>query len=246
MHSFLSVKPNHSPGTHQPTQKEFLLLKVIGAGFGRTGTHSLGAALEVLGYGPCYHMHELARHPEHIPFWVDALQGKSVDWRGFFSLYSSTVEWPAASFLPQLLQAFPDARVILTLRDAEAWFESANATIFEGLELSAFNPDPAKHEQGDLARRLILDGVFSGRQREKEFALQVYRRHIARVSRAGPCRAAADYQVADGWRPLCRFLGAPEPEKAFPRLNERAEFLSTEPEWAREIKRKRANDVRKG
>lgn len=177
---------------------------------------------------------------------MDALQGKRVDWRGFFSSCRSTVEWPAVSFLPQLLSAHPDARVILTLRDPEAWFESANATIFEGLELSAYNPDPARREQGDLARRVILGGVFSGRHRESEYAIRVYRQHIDRVVKLVPTERLLRYRVADGWGPLCQFLGAPEPEQSFPWLNERAEFMATGPEWARAIKWKRASDRKNG
>ena len=83
------------------------MIKVIGAGFGRTGTHSLAMTLESLGFGPCYHMHELLRNPEHIRFWLKAIEKQDVDWQEFFRPYKSTVEWPAVSFLPQIFTAFP-------------------------------------------------------------------------------------------------------------------------------------------
>lgn len=218
------------------------LLEVIGAGLGRTGTHSLAAALETLGFGPCYHMHELRRNPDHAATWMDALEGKEVDWRAFFRPYRSTVEWPAVSFLPQILVAFPQARVILTLRDAEDWYESAHATIFDGLELSQFNPEPIARERSHLARRLILDGVFSGRHRDREHAIAVYRQHQEQVMAMVPPARLLRYRIAEGWGPLCAFLGVEEPEASFYWRNERSQFMSTEPAWAQEI-RKRSTDT---
>lgn len=218
------------------------MLEVIGAGLGRTGTHSLAAALETLGFGPCYHMHELQRNPDHAVTWMDALDGRKVDWRAFFRPYRSTVEWPAVSFLPQLLEAFPQARVILTLRDPESWYESASATIFDGLELSHFNPDPAARERSAMAGRLILDGVFSGRHRDREHAIAVYQRHQEQVMAMVPPDRLLRYRIAEGWGPLCAFLDVEEPDAGFFRRNERSEFMSTEPAWAKEI-RKRSTDT---
>lgn len=124
------------------------MLDVIGAGFGRTDTHSLAAALQTLGFGPCYHMLELHRNPDHASFWMDILAGNRVNWQKFFVQYKSTVEWPTVAFLPQILPMFSQAKVILTLREPEDWFESADATIFDGLELSEFNPDPVVIHKG--------------------------------------------------------------------------------------------------
>ena len=125
------------------------MLEIIGAGFGRTGTHSLAVALETLGFGPCYHMLELGRNPDHASIWMNAIDGKTIDWPVFFQSYKSTVEWPVVAFLPQILREFPKAKVILTHRNPEEWFETANATIFEALELSAYNEErfPWEHER---------------------------------------------------------------------------------------------------
>ena len=95
------------------------MLEVIGAGFGRTGTHSLGLALEKLGFGPCYNLHEVARNPDHRETWNNAMDGKSIDWVSFFSSYKSAVEWPSVTFFDEIIQQFPDALVILT--DAYTW-----------------------------------------------------------------------------------------------------------------------------
>ena len=218
------------------------MLEVIGAGFGRTGTHSLAAALETLGFGPCYHMLELQSNPGHISFWRDALDGQRVDWKGFFGPYKSSVEWPAVSFLSQILTEFPAAKVILTVRDAEDWFESASETIFEGLELSELNPDPTRSKQANMARRLILDVAFSGKHWEKRHAMNVFEKHIEYVGQMVPHGQLLEYQVVQGWRPLCDFLGVEEPVMSFPWLNERLEFTSSEPEWAKEVRERRSVD----
>lgn len=216
------------------------MVDVIGAGFGRTGTHSLAAALEILGFGPCYHMHELSRNPEHIPIWFDALKRENVDWQGLFEPYKSTVEWPAASFLPQLLSAFPDSKVVLTLRDPYDWYASAADTIFEALEMSRFNPHPHQQEQASFARRLILEGVFSNRHQDKEFAMGIFEQHSDKVIKLVPKDRLLLYRITEGWGSLCAFLGTEPPDISFPWLNEKTEFIASEPEWAKEVKKKRA------
>jgi hypothetical protein len=160
---------------------KYIVLQVIGAGFGRTGTHSLGLALEKLGFGPCYNIIEVTKIPHHTMLWNDAIDGKSVDWDFLFTNYTSTVEWPAVAFLFELITHYPNAKVILTLRDADSWYESAIATIFDGLELSAHNPDPIKREKGSMKRRLILEHTFEGKYRDKENTIKIYNKHIQNV-----------------------------------------------------------------
>jgi hypothetical protein len=107
-----------------------MALEVIGAGFGRTGTTSLKAALEELGFDPCYHMSDLFEHPEHVELWEAAARGKSVDWNKLFGGYRATTDWPACSFYEELMQRYPDAKVILTLRDPNRWYESTYNTLY--------------------------------------------------------------------------------------------------------------------
>ncbi|MDE2487101.1 MAG: sulfotransferase family protein, partial [Alphaproteobacteria bacterium] len=106
-----------------------MTLKVIGAGYGRTGTMSLKLALEQLGFGPCYHMVEVFKNPQAPAWWLEAADGRP-DWAKIFNGYSATVDWPSATFYRELAEAYPDAKVILTERDPEAWFRSTQATIF--------------------------------------------------------------------------------------------------------------------
>ena len=216
-----------------------MTLKVIGAGFGRTGTHSLAVALEKLGFGPCYHFLEIDKNPGHVELWNDALDGKAVDWDVLYRSYHSAVEWPTVSFLPQLLRKYPEAKVILTQRDAKDWYESANATIFDGLELSQFNPDPSKQASGAMKRRLILDGVFSGKYRDKAYAIEAYQQHIRTVVDLVLPGRLLQFRVTEGWKPLCDFLDVPMLNEPFPRRNDRDSMLSEMPDWARKIKDQR-------
>ena len=212
------------------------MLKVIGAGFGRTGTHSLGMALEKLGFGPCYNIYEFAKNPDHADLWNKAMDGKAVDWTYIFDSYQSAVEWPGVAFLDELIGHFPHSRVILTLRDPKSWYESASRTIFEGLELSTYNPDPLKRERSDILRRLILERTFGGQHWNKEHSMDVYRKHIQHVLRTVPQERLFQFDVKNGWKPLCDFLQKPVPKEAFPRLNERGDFLDSQPMWAEVIK----------
>jgi len=106
-------------------------MKVIGAGFGRTGTASLKVALETLDFSPCYHMTEVFAHPEHADFWVAAFRGEPVDWDGVLGGYEAAVDWPACTFYEELMERHPEAKVILTVRDPERWYESVRNTIYE-------------------------------------------------------------------------------------------------------------------
>ncbi|MGB3292520.1 MAG: sulfotransferase family protein, partial [Phormidesmis sp.] len=106
------------------------MLKVVGAGLGRTGTKSLKLALERLLGKPCYHMAEVFFHSEHIPLWQAASQGESIDWSVVFNGYVATVDWPSSSFWLELSTIYADSLVILSHRDADSWWQSASSTIF--------------------------------------------------------------------------------------------------------------------
>lgn len=108
-------------------------LQVIGAGFGRTGTASLKNALELLLGRRCYHMSEVLGQPGHVDHWLDVVAGKP-DWDAIFGDYVATVDFPASNYWRELADAFPDAKIVLSVRDPERWFESTQATIF-GREL---------------------------------------------------------------------------------------------------------------
>ncbi len=149
-----------------------MALKVIGAGFGRTGTASLKAALEIMGFDKCYHMFEFMEHPEHARLWDAASRGRPVDWDKLFEGYQATVDWPGCTFYRELMAAYPDAKVVLSIRDPERWFESASKTIFtaprgELKMLFQLLTTPRMWRSVAVVRRIIQRGTFSGKERDE-------------------------------------------------------------------------------
>lgn len=206
-----------------------MAMKLIGAGFGRTGTKSLQAALEELGSRRCYHMTTVMENPEHVGLWYDAAIGKPVDWKRLFQGYEATVDWPACTFYKQLMEAFPDAKVLLSVRDPEKWYESARTTIYGGMRAFPFSVLkhvlPPARRASRMADAIIWDGTFKGRFEDKQFAIDVFNQHIEDVKKHVPADRLLVYEVKEGWEPLCRFLGVEVPkDKPFPRLNETADF----------------------
>lgn len=194
-----------------------MTLEVIGSGFGRTGTLSLKLALEQLGFGPCYHMIEVFKTPAAAGWWVEAADGAPA-WEKIFAGYRSTVDWPSATFYAELAAAYPDARVIHTERDAEAWFASTQATIFP----NAAPPDTEAPFDQMFAK--VIGRLFDGRMRDHDKVIEVYERHNAEVRRAIPAERLLVYELAQGWDPLCAFLGVPVPDAPMPAVNSTAEF----------------------
>lgn len=210
-------------------------LEIIGAGFGRTGTASLKAALESLGFGPCYHMMEVMGRPERTALWEGIARGQPVDWHQVFAGYRATVDWPACRYYEQLMDVFPDARVLLTVRDPERWYDSVRATIYRSrdraralAEAEASGQSVAPEDRQPLmATELIWKGTFDDRFEDHDYALAVFRRHIEEVKQRVPAEKLLIYDVGEGWEPLCAFLGVAVPrDQAFPALNDRAAFLA--------------------
>ena len=204
-----------------------MTLKVIGAGFGRTGTSSLQAALEQLGFGKCYHMREVFAHREHAPLWYAASQGQPVDWDVLFAGYQATVDWPGCTFYQELMRHYPDAKVLLSVRDPDKWYASALKTIYSSHRPSLanwlFRLNPRnRYWQGLIST--IWKNTFQGRFEDKAYAIDVFQRHNAEVQRVVPAERLLVYDVKEGWEPLCRFLDVPVPNTPFPHLNDAAEF----------------------
>ena len=193
-------------------------LSVIGAGFGRTGTMSLKLALDQLGFGPCYHMTEVFKNPEASGYWEAAADGEPVDWEEVFAGYGSTVDWPSATFYRRLADAYPNAKVILTERDPEAWFESTQATIF-----SRHIRDDTDDEWQRMFLKVIGD-LFDRRMTDKDKLIEVYNRHNEEVRRTIAPERLLVYQVSEGWGPLCAFLGVDVPDEPMPKVNSTDEF----------------------
>ena len=201
-----------------------MALSVIGAGFGRTGTLSMKMALEQLGVGRCYHMVEVFEKPQHMALWRAAADGHPVDWDALLAGYGATVDWPACHFWRQLMDHFPDAKVLLTVRDAERWYESAYDTIYQAMIGPLPVANPETRAQREMAVKIVLEDTFGGRFEDRAHAIGIYERHNAEVRRAVAPNRLLVYEIGQGWEPLCRFLGRPVPADPFPRVNSRDDF----------------------
>lgn len=193
------------------------MLRVIGAGVGRTGTNSLKVGLERLLGGPCYHMYEVRHHPEHVPLWLEAVNGATPAWDRIFDGYVAAVDWPASAFWRELSARHPDAIVVLSTRDPESWWDSASSTIFPSIQTQAGTL------WYDMVERL-LETRFTGEVDDREACLAAYERHNATVRAAIPPSRLVEWHPRDGWGPLCAALDLPVPAEPFPKVNTREEF----------------------
>jgi hypothetical protein len=201
-----------------------MALQVIGAGFGRTGTLTLKTALEMLGFGPCHHMVEVIANPGQIPLWNRAADGEAVDWEEVYGNYRATVDWPGCHFYAQLADFYPSAKVILSHRDPERWYESMTETILalaiqNGQDSAAATPDETMSKFAGIIYDRTFNLDFS-----KANVIAAFERHNAEVKRRIPAERLLVYEVAQGWEPLCAHLGVAVPEQPFPRVNDRKEF----------------------
>jgi hypothetical protein len=194
-------------------------MKVIGAGFGRTGTMSLKAALEELGFAPCYHMIEVFEHPEHVSLWEAAIRGEPLDWEKIFGSYQAAVDWPTAAFYNELMKVYPHAKVLLTIRDPEKWYESTKNTLYP----TGDAPEPSPIMR--MATKLVWEQTFDGNFEDRRYAIEVFKRHNEEVKKHVPPERLLVYEVKEGWKPLGEFLGVEIPEeKPFPHLNDTEAF----------------------
>jgi hypothetical protein len=201
-----------------------MALRVIGAGFGRTGTNSLKVALEKLLGAPCYHMLEVFTHPEHVPVWHDAALNKPVDWDKLFEGYVATVDWPGSAYWPELMKKYPDALVLLSVRDPEAWWKSATDTIFKGINSGNRMLSP----EWMAMIRAMFARYQTGDTFDHDQLIAAFKENTARAMREVPPERLLVWQASDGWEPICKRLGVPVPNKPFPKTNTSEEWRARE------------------
>ncbi len=197
-----------------------MTLKVIGAGLGRTGTLSLKLALEHVGLGPCYHMSEmLSQMRSHLPLWIESAKGNP-QWDTIFANYQSTTDYPGCMFWRELVAKYPDAKVILTTRDADKWFESGAATVFSPEHRARFEGNPQMAE----FFRLTVFGDLEQSLGDRAKMVEYFNAWNQSVIDEVPADKLLVYRAGDGWEPLCAFLGVPVPPEPYPRVNSREEM----------------------
>jgi len=201
-----------------------MTLRVVGAGLGRTGTHSLKLALEQLLDGPCYHMSELIGREDDTAVWAAATRGDDVDWASFLSEFAATVDWPACAFWEPIAAAHPDAVVLLSMRESpEAWWKSVERTIAQALQKDV----PPDDEAWVHRRRMVtsmLETTFTPDWADGAAAMAAYERHNDRVRDAIAPGRLVEWRPGDGWEPICAALGRDVPAEPFPHTNTTAEF----------------------
>lgn len=213
-------------------------MQVIGAGFGRTGTLSLRVAFEQLGFGPTMHGSVVAGNPPLIRRWLAADEDPSnADWDDLLGVYESTVDWPAAAYWQELAEHYPDAKVVLSVRDPQSWYDSMRRTL---LWPALSVPKPVRRALGTFAvktaqwfppipalcQKVIFDRVLDNRL-DRDGAVEVFQRHIEEVKAKLPADRLLVYSVAEGWEPLCTFLEVPVPPTEFPRINDADSYRET-------------------
>jgi len=200
-----------------------MTVRVVGAGLGRTGTNSLKVALEQLLGGCCYHMVEVFARPDDVVVWQNAVDGRPVDWQALFRDFTAAVDWPVVGFWEEIAAAFPDAIVLLSTRSsAEAWWKSADETIFAVTRRGVPETDAAMHAQMHMIGGLF--DRFTPEWNDADAAQRAYERHNAMVRATVPPERLVDWQPGDGWEPICAALGVPVPDAPFPHTNTKDDF----------------------
>jgi hypothetical protein len=193
-------------------------LRVVGAGVGRTGTMSLKLALEKLLGGPCYHMLEVFSRPEHVKTWQDAVRGELPDWEKLYDGFDAAVDWPTCTFWRELADAYPDAPVLLSTRDPDAWWTSCDRTIWEVFR----TPREGLDEWLAMATDMLMR--FTPNFLDADQSKAAFVRHNDEVRAAIPSERLIDWRPGDGWGPICEKLGLPVPDEPFPHANTTKEF----------------------
>jgi hypothetical protein len=206
-------------------------MKLIGAGYGRAGTMSLKGALETLGVGPCLHMIDLIRDPSLPERWMPTVTGEPIDWTAVFDGFESTVDWPGCAYYQELMDAFPDAKVLLNVRDFEGWHRSMLNTVYATRKAKMTGQpmyEGTEPEVSPATWQVIGKTVWSDfdfdRFEDPDYARPVWEAHHDEVRAHVPAERLLEYRLGEGWEPLADFLGVPVPDEPFPHHNDSGFF----------------------
>jgi len=200
-----------------------MALQVVGAGLGRTGTNSLKVALERLLGGKCYHMVEVFGLPEHPPLWEAAYRGEMPDWDAMFEGFTAGVDWPLGGLWQPISEAFPDALILLSVRDPDKWWKSASDTIFQ---VMAGVDEQAQAEDPWARMATVMMNSFTPDWRDEASAKAAYVAYNDNVRATAPADRLLEWSPGDGWEPICERLGVAVPDEPFPHTNTTEDFLA--------------------
>lgn len=211
-------------------------IKIIGAGFPRTGTNTLKSSLEKLGLVKTYHMKELLVHPENLHYWTTLRDTGTTNWDELYNGYQASVDFPCCPWYKEHMKRYPDAKVILTVRDFEGWYTSVDSTIRKAgpqnlpqklsmMSKLLFNPRlRSVIKCVKFAKSSIFGGLMQGKFEDKAAAEKIFNQYIADVKAYVPADKLLVFDVREGWEPLCKFLGVPVPNEPLPHLNKKENF----------------------
>lgn len=211
-------------------------IKIIGAGFPRTGTNSLKRSLEMLGYEKTYHFKDLMNVPTNLPYWQELQATGNMKWDEIYDGYQASVDFPCYPWYKEHMARYPDAKVIMTVRSFESWYESMRKTIYVSgpqtpiAKISLLSKMLFSARLRNLfkcikfVKNFLFNIQFEGKFDDKEFVRSVWEKHIAEVKAHVPSDKLLVFEVKDGWKPLCEFLGVPEPPEPLPHLNKKENF----------------------
>ncbi|KAI9280864.1 P-loop containing nucleoside triphosphate hydrolase protein [Umbelopsis sp. AD052] len=200
-------------------------LQIIGSGWGRTGTSAMRDALMQLGYD-VHHMVVVMTDPTaDSDVFVEAWEGKEVDWNRAFDKFNAAVDWPAATFYKQLMEVYPDAKVIHTTRDPEKWYKSLINTVMPVSDVTAnANMPPAMVKRQEFVKKVMWDGELKG-AKDQETLVQMFKEHDEEVKKYVPADRLLWFETGvDGWDKLCDFLGKEVPSTPWPHVNSSEDF----------------------
>jgi hypothetical protein len=211
-------------------------IKIIGAGFPRTGTNTIRECLESLGFGMTYHMKQLLVHPENLHYWTTLKETRTTNWQELYDGYEATVDFPCYPWYKEHMKQYPEAKVILTIRPFEKWYESFYSTIWQAQN----PPESERIAMGErigsdprlqsvmkvleFAKQTINEGHFQGKFLDKEFMEKVYNEHNEEVKNYVPGNKLLVFDVCEGWKPLCEFLDVEIPVESLPHTNKKEDF----------------------
>lgn len=178
-------------------------------------------------------MEKLILDPSQDPQAFEAAyHTRTADWDKIFANYDAAVDWPSAEFWPELLQQYPDAKVILTVREPNDWYTSVGKTIKEWpMDPTITWPDRMLKTRA-MARVIVKEGALKAYE-DKDTMISKFLENIDRVKEMVPRDQLLIFQPSDGWEPLCRFLNITTPDTEFPRCNRGEDFLDRL-RWVRE------------
>jgi hypothetical protein len=203
-------------------------IQIIGAGLPRTGTMSLKYAIEQLLGGSCYHMHELYRKPEQVGLWNEVLEGETELLTTILGDCCAALDWPVSAVWKGAIELFPDAKVLLSRRASSAdWWESIDQTVWQIIRTQNFRFSNDEDEADAFSKlHQKLTSQFSADWDNENAARTAYSKHLVSVRNMVPKERLIEFEVGDGWEPLCRALNVAEPTHPFPNKNNRETFKS--------------------